>query len=661
MRKRLPFTATVDIVSGVAVKASAEEWKLSLIESGRPALDTRTAEVVRAILAGVGVAKVAVLGDLCVDAYWDVDTSSAELSVETGLPVQRITGQRYELGGAGNVAGNLRAMGVGQVRAIGRVGRDALGKLMLELLAEAGVDCRAVRVSGDYTPVYVKRMRGATEEHRIDLVSASIATEGVAELVDDIRAAAAWADVLLVNQQLPQPWHIDVVSEINAIAAAGVATVVVDSRHAAATFAGVVLKMNDDEARTLCASLGIHQDSVRDQARELSRSTGHAVFVTRGPRGIAAASGDQLVDVPGIEVRGQLDTVGAGDTVLAALGGALACGVPLEEAAVFANVAASVVVTQLGTTGRAHAPSVAAAAATVDYSYEPELASNRRLARFAGGGSVEVVRVIAHNRVIRHAVFDHDGTLSCLREGWEQVMEPMMEDAVLGDSAATASEELVGLVRAALRQMIDGTTGAPTIVQMHELTKLVRQFAFVPEHLVRTAEQYKADYNERLTEMVDARVQRIADGSLEPADFQVKGAAHFLRLLRERGVTLHLASGTDEAAVRTDAEALGYSDMFDGGIAGASNDLRYDAKKHVMDEILTTLSPGETFVVFGDGPVEMREARRRRATVVGVCSDERRRHEFNWDKRPRLIKAGAELLIADFSHPRELLATLGLD
>src|ERR1039458_6878325 len=68
------------------------------------------------LLQSMHKAKVAVAGDFCLDAYWHLDEGPEEESIETGLPVHRVTDQRYSPGGAGNVVANLVALGVGQVR-----------------------------------------------------------------------------------------------------------------------------------------------------------------------------------------------------------------------------------------------------------------------------------------------------------------------------------------------------------------------------------------------------------------------------------------------------------------------------------------------------------------------------------------------------------------
>ncbi|HEY9593499.1 MAG TPA: hypothetical protein VHE79_03420, partial [Spirochaetia bacterium] len=67
-----------------------------------------------------------------------------------------------------------------------------------------------------------------------------------------------------------------------------------------------------------------------------------------------------------------------------------------------------------------------------------------------------------------------------------------------------------------------------------------------------------------------------------------------------------------------------------------------------------------TVVTFGDGPVEMRETKRRGGIAVGVASDELRRFGWNMRKRARLIRAGADLVVPDFAQWKTLLGVLGV-
>ena len=628
---------------------------------GSPRRDT-TVEVVAAVLARLPGLRVAVVGDFCLDAYWELDSSSTETSIETGLPVRKVRAQRYQLGGAGNVVANLCAMGVGAVRAIGSVGDDPFGQVVHDLLSGLGVDTAALRCHPALgTPVYIKPLRDGMEESRIDLSANREATEHErSTFVADLAEAGNWAQVILVNQQLPDSADDAVIAAVNVIATTpGAPIVVVDSRHAAHRFNHSTLKCNHDEALQLCAALGFAVTSDEERVLALTQHTGRPVFLTRGAHGIMAASNRTICDIPGIEVTGPFDPVGAGDTVLAAIGAAQAAGATPSESAIFANLAAAVAVTKLRTTGTVNPAEAVFAASRVSYTYQPELADHADRARLSAGG-IEIVTALPSDLVIRHVVFDHDGTISTLREGWENVMEDMMESAILGDSPHVLGAELLVQVREAIEQLIRTTTGAPTIVQMERLTDLIRHFGFVPDAQVGTSEQYKTKYTRLLAAMVDERVGSVLDGRREPGNYQINGARQFLELLRETGVRLYLASGTDTAAVHADASALGYADVFDGRISGATDDPSHDAKRIVMDAIVSRLPAGETFAVFGDGPVELREARRRGGIAVGVCSDEQRRHGFNAQKRRRLIRAGAHLLIADYSQPQEVLDMLGL-
>jgi hypothetical protein len=111
-----------------------------------------------------------------------------------------------------------------------------------------------------------------------------------------------------------------------------------------------------------------------------------------------------------------------------------------------------------------------------------------------------------------------------------------------------------------------------------------------------------------------------------------------------------------------EARAMGYADLFTGGVYGSIGDVHHEAKRVVLDRILRDLGPAGIagLATFGDGPVEMRESRKRGGYAVGVASDEIRRFGLNPSKRARLIRAGADLVIPDFSQLEQLLDLLGV-
>ena len=257
---------------------------------------------------------------------------------------------------------------------------------------------------------------------------------------------------------------------------------------------------------------------------------------------------------------------------------------------------------------------------------------------------------VFNNANIKHAVFDHDGTISVLREGWELVMEPMMMKAILGEEFSSADEHLFRKVQLRVKDFIDRSTGIQTVVQMAGLVELVDEINIVPKDKILDKFGYKEIYNDALMEMVKERVKKLDSNELDVTDFAVKGAIEFLKHLYDKGITLYLASGTDNDDVIAEAEAMGYADLFKGRIYGAIGDISKYSKKMVLEKIIkdNNLS-GNELITFGDGPVEMRECRKVNGISVGIASDEVRRHGLSIEKRKRLIRAGSLMIIPNFS------------
>jgi phosphoglycolate phosphatase-like HAD superfamily hydrolase len=104
---------------------------------------------------------------------------------------------------------------------------------------------------------------------------------------------------------------------------------------------------------------------------------------------------------------------------------------------------------------------------------------------------------------------------------------------------------------------------------------------------------------------------------------------------------------------------MGYARLFEGRIFGAVGDVKVEAKKLVVERIIREHNlSGPQFAVLGDGPVEIRETRKRGGISIGVASDELRRFGLNAAKRTRLIWAGADVVIPDFSQMDRLLRLL---
>lgn len=314
----------------------------------------------REIQSRVAAARMAVIGDFCLDIYWHADMRRSELSRETPhfpLPIVR---ERMSAGGAGNVAANLLALQPARVQCLGVFGDDWRGREYRRLLEAMGADTSALFTeAGRFTSTYIKPLKSGLsqvvyEDPRLDFVnSAPISAETEARLMEALEHLEC--DVLCVCDQLPDGCLTSALRRrIMSLGEAGL-TVIVDSREHAGEYRHVIVKPNEIEA---ARALGLPStgdlEALKAMAARLSARSGCPALVTIGERGcLLAEAGDAVRHIPAVEVTGEIDICGAGDTFLAALAAALAAGAPMSEAAALGCRAASVVVRKLQMTGTA--------------------------------------------------------------------------------------------------------------------------------------------------------------------------------------------------------------------------------------------------------------------------------------------------------------------
>ncbi|MCD6354300.1 MAG: HAD family hydrolase [Prolixibacteraceae bacterium] len=626
----------------------------------------------RKILNDISYVKIAVLGDFCLDAYWFIDESKSEISIETGQATQPIRQQKYSLGGAGNVTNNLAAMGVHDIRAFGVIGSDPFGSEMVGLMQKAGIKTNNLLIQNENwsTHVYAKPYVADVEQNRIDFGNFNQLSESVAnQLLKNLKNEITEVDVIIINQQVVSGIHTDYFKQklVDLIQQFPKKIFIVDSRNYNNYYDGAYRKMNDVEAANLCginkeASDMVLYSEVKKAAQILFKRYKKPLFITRGSRGSLIVNENGVTDIFGLLIISKIDSVGAGDSYLAGAAATLAAGYNLEQAAKIGTFVAGVTVQKLFQTGTATPNEILQIGLDPDFVYRSELAEDIRQANYIEGSEIEYINTWPENINIRYAIFDHDGTISTLREGWEEIMALMMMKAVLGNHFQDADEALYHKVQTRVAEFIDKTTGIQTLVQMKGLVELVREFGCVPEEEILDEFGYKQIYNKELLRMVKEREKKILKGELSLEDFTLKNAVLLLKKLHQAGVRLTLASGTDEEDVRNEARILGYDHLFEGRIFGAVGDVTKEAKKIVLDRILDMIGESETgqIAVFGDGPVEIRETHKRGGITIGIASNEMKRHSLNESKRTRLIKAGADIIIPDFSQLPLLLKLLNI-
>jgi len=249
---------------------------------------------------------------------------------------------------------------------------------------------------------------------------------------------------------------------------------------------------------------------------------------------------------------------------------------------------------------------------------------------------------------IRHAIFDFDGTLSYLRDGWQDYMVPLLVEVLEGCPRHEPRDELERLVV----DFVDHLTGKQTIYQMIRLAEEVSKRGGTPlEPLV-----YKKEYYRRMQGAIDERIEALRSGREPPERFLVRGARDFLDAVSRRGVRCHLASGTDIELVVEEARLLGLDGYFQGSIHGAVAEYKNFSKEKIIRRTLAEHAlRGSELLIVGDGYVEIQNGRDVQAVTLGVYAPENNRYHMNANKRERLLRAGAHLLAPDLSEGKEIL------
>lgn len=264
-------------------------------------------------------------------------------------------------------------------------------------------------------------------------------------------------------------------------------------------------------------------------------------------------------------------------------------------------------------------------------------------------GLIEFSPAFAARPGISNVLFDFDGTLSLIRQGWPEVMLPMFLEILPRQNDDTED---------ALRQMlyddIMRLNGKQTVYQMMQFAERVQARG----GSAREPLWYKNEYLRRLDERIQSRIHGLQSGGTHPEEFLVYGARALLEALHARGLRLYLASGTDEPFVKKEAAILQVDHYFGEHIYGAKDDYKTFSKKMVIDRILSENGiPGAQLLSFGDGYVEIENTKQAGGLAVAVASDEAHNGSGRMDewKRTRLLGVGADIVIPDYRDADRML------
>lgn len=294
--------------------------------------------------------RVLVVGDIMLDAYLMGDAD--RISPEAPVPVVRIESERYLLGGAGNVARNIAALG-GVATLAGAVGEDGSASQVRSLVNAEGIRSALIPFSGRPTTVKTRIMARRQQMLRLDQEDARPFSAAEQEAVLDVLAAElADHDVVILSDYNKGLVSAPFMARFRALLAGcgHPVKVLVDPKPGnAALYGGSYLLTPNTKETGECAGLPVrNREEILAAGRAILEKVGCPYLLTTlGPDGMALFSGPDVWHVPTM-AQDVFDVTGAGDTVIASVGLGLAAGLELLPACVLANYAAGLVVAQVG-------------------------------------------------------------------------------------------------------------------------------------------------------------------------------------------------------------------------------------------------------------------------------------------------------------------------
>ncbi|UEG54955.1 D-glycero-beta-D-manno-heptose-7-phosphate kinase [Mucilaginibacter daejeonensis] len=294
-------------------------------------------------------ANILVIGDLMIDHYVHGDCN--RISPEAPIPVVEITHETHTLGGAGNVIKNIKALAC-NCNIVSVAGNDGEAERVISLLAENGVDGMGlVNDPGRCTTI---KSRVLAVNHQLIRMDREVTRPIEADVEDAIMAKLQGMlndhDIVLISDYNKGLLTTSLLAKVITMCRDVGKRVLVDPKGLDFTkYKGATLIKPNRKEAGLATGINISdRQSLENACRKLKElAECESVIVTLSEDGIAIFTNDQLTVIP-TKALGVIDVTGAGDTVLASLGVAIASGLSLTEACEFANLAAAVVVSKVG-------------------------------------------------------------------------------------------------------------------------------------------------------------------------------------------------------------------------------------------------------------------------------------------------------------------------
>jgi len=293
--------------------------------------------------------KILVIGDLILDRYiWG---KVSRISPEAPVPVVEVSHENFLLGGAANVAHNIVSLG-GHATIVGIAGRDRSGDIIKTMMEEKGIHCEGIIWGSRATTVKTRVIAHNQQVVRFDREDKTkangkvlkgilgymedVLSEHEAVIISDYKKGVVSADLMreILKKTKPKKIFLSVDPKVGHFHCYRHVSLITPNVSEASIASGIDIK---DEGSLVEAGQLLLRKLLCD-----------AVLITRGEHGMSLFRGNSVVHISTV-AKNVYDVTGAGDTVIAAFTLARTAGATMEEAAVFANHAAGIVVGEVGT------------------------------------------------------------------------------------------------------------------------------------------------------------------------------------------------------------------------------------------------------------------------------------------------------------------------
>ncbi len=314
------------------------------------------------ILEGIPNLTIGLIGDGCIDIYWQINMLISELSREVPEHNLPVVEERISLGAGANVLTNLSSLGAKNIKFVTCVGNDWRGSIFIDQLNKLQVCKDYLVMSDDFiTPAYCKPIKNGIspvmyESPRLDFANTKpISTELEEAMLTNIEKVSKEVSILIVCDQFRNgcitPKIIEYLGELGKNL-----PIIVDSRENLQLYQNVMVKPNEFElSQWLGVDLNPEKDMaiIQDAAKKLEKKTNKSVLVTIGDKGAVWCSDGNCTHVKAIPIEPPLDFVGAGDSFLAGFVLAQLLNNSIETTLEFANMVSSITIKKIGSTGSA--------------------------------------------------------------------------------------------------------------------------------------------------------------------------------------------------------------------------------------------------------------------------------------------------------------------